>query len=122
MFEQEAMTALVEAAKSIFPLLATGLLLMVFSWATVEHLIGLVPAARKLSPRTKEAIASLLSLGTPYFAHRVNLVSFGSGPDGWGKALLVGFLAAGLVPPFHRWVKTKFPWLVRDAPEAEATP
>lgn len=121
MIEQEAVTALVEAAKRIFPLLAMGLLLMAFSWATVEHLIGLVPPARRLSPRTKEAIASLLSLGTPYFAHRVNLVSFGDGPDGWGAALLVGFLAAGLVPVFHRWVKTKFPWLVRDA-GAEVTP
>lgn len=111
--------AIVEAATPTLTLIgkgtATSLLVIVLSWFSVEHILGLLPRLRRASPELKRALAIMAGQAAVLAAHGTNVIDYGPGPRGWWAAAFFSFLGGAFAPWLHGMLKRRFPEATNSA-------
>lgn len=109
----EIWTAAIEVAKVLAKGSLTAGTVTALAWFTCEWILF---PLRTLSEAAKRQATLAVGMALVFLAHGTDLVSFGSGPKGWGIALFFGFVGGGLAPALHDQIKGRVPVLTKAGP------
>lgn len=110
--------AMLEGALNILKGLGSALVVAAIAWTAIRLVLQPVK-----NTGLKWAVSIVFCVGMIAGAHGIDVITYGAGPQGWGKALFFGVLGGFLAPALHDKVIKRFvPFLAANGAPRKKKP